>query len=77
MILYGNQEIIQTDIDTVVDVLRSDFITQRPVVPKFDKAVADYTGEKYGIVVNLVPWLKTLLINLQTRFKLNTSKLYI
>ena len=52
MILYRHQEIIQTNIDAVVDMLRSDFITQRPVVPKFDKAVVDYTGAKCGIAVN-------------------------
>ena len=52
MITYGHQEITQADIDAVVDVLRSDFITQRPMVPKFDKAGADYTGAKYGIAVN-------------------------
>ena len=52
MIPYGRQKISQADIDAVVEVLRSDYITQGPVVPKFEKAVADYTGAKYGIAVN-------------------------
>jgi UDP-4-amino-4,6-dideoxy-N-acetyl-beta-L-altrosamine transaminase len=52
MIPYGRQEIIQADIDAVVDVLRSDFLTQGPVVPDFEKSVADYCGAKHGVAVN-------------------------
>jgi len=77
MILYRHQEIIQTNIDAVVDMLRSDFITQRPVVPKFDKAGADYTGAKYGIAVNSGASAKSLANTSSDKFKLNTSKLYI
>jgi UDP-4-amino-4,6-dideoxy-N-acetyl-beta-L-altrosamine transaminase len=52
MIPYGRQEIIQADIDAVLDVLRSDFLTQGPVVPNFEKSVADYCGVKHAVAVN-------------------------
>ena len=37
MIPYGRQEIVQSDIDAVVDVLRSDFLTQGPMVQLYEK----------------------------------------
>lgn len=49
---YGRQDINQSDIDAVVDVLRSDFLTQGPVVPAFEKAVSDYCGAQYAVAVN-------------------------
>jgi len=52
MIPYGRQDISESDIQAVVDVLRSDFITQGPVVPNFEKSVADYCGTQYAIAVN-------------------------
>lgn len=52
MIPYGRQEITQADIAAVVDVLNSDFLTQGPMVPKFEQAVADYTGVTHAIAVN-------------------------
>ena len=52
MIPYGRQEITEADIKAVVEVLRSDFLTQGPVVPLFEQAVADYCGAKYGVAVN-------------------------
>lgn len=52
MIPYGRQNISQEDIDAVVDVLRSDFLTQGPVVPDFEKVVASYTGAEYAVAVN-------------------------
>ena len=42
IIPYGRQDINQSDIDAVVAVLRSDFLTQGPAVPAFEKSVADY-----------------------------------
>jgi UDP-4-amino-4,6-dideoxy-N-acetyl-beta-L-altrosamine transaminase len=48
---YGRQQISQEDIDAVVGVLQSDFLTQGPVVPKFEKAVAEYTGSRYAFSV--------------------------
>jgi UDP-4-amino-4,6-dideoxy-N-acetyl-beta-L-altrosamine transaminase len=50
MISYGRQDIQQTDIDSVVEVLRSDFLTQGPVVPRFEKAVADYCRTGYQLL---------------------------
>lgn len=52
MINYGRQEIIQADIDAVVDVLRSDFLTQGPAVPAFEHACAAKVGAKHAIAVN-------------------------
>ena len=52
MIPYGRQDINQADIDAVVDVLRSDFLTQGPTVPAFEKAVATYCGTQHAVAVN-------------------------
>lgn len=49
---YGRQDINQADIDAVVAVLRSDFLTQGPTVPAFEKAVADHCGAQYAVAVN-------------------------
>lgn len=49
---YGKQQISQADIDAVTDVLTSDFLTQGPMVPRFEQAVAHYTGSRYGIACN-------------------------
>jgi len=52
MIPYGRQDITQADVDAVVAVLRSDFLTQGPVVPVFENAVASYCGVKHAVAVN-------------------------
>ncbi len=52
MIPYGRQDITQADIDAVVDVLKSDFLTQGPMVPRFEVAVASYCGARHGLAVN-------------------------
>jgi UDP-4-amino-4,6-dideoxy-N-acetyl-beta-L-altrosamine transaminase len=52
MIPYGKQEITQADIDAVVEVLKSDFLTQGPMVPKFEQAVAGHVGAKHALAVN-------------------------
>lgn len=52
MIPYGKQSISEADIEAVVEVLRSDFLTQGPVVPRFEQAVADYCGARFGVAVN-------------------------
>lgn len=52
MIPYGRHSINQSDIDAVVDVLRSDFLTQGPAVPMFEMAVKDYCGAKHAVAVN-------------------------
>lgn len=52
MIPYGRQEISQADIEAVIQVLQSDFLTQGPMVPKFEQEVAAYTGAKHALAVN-------------------------
>jgi UDP-4-amino-4,6-dideoxy-N-acetyl-beta-L-altrosamine transaminase len=52
MIPYGKQEITQQDIDAVVDVLKSDFLTQGPQVPLFEKAIKDAVNAEYTFAVN-------------------------
>ena len=52
MIPYGRQDINQADINSVTDVLQSDFLTQGPKIPLFEKTVSNYCGAKYGVAVN-------------------------
>ena len=52
MISYGKQNISQEDIESVVKVLNSDFLTEGPKVPEFEKALCDYTGTSYAVAVN-------------------------
>jgi UDP-4-amino-4,6-dideoxy-N-acetyl-beta-L-altrosamine transaminase len=52
MIPYGRQEVTQADIDAVIAVLRSDFLTQGPAVPRFERAIADYCGAAHGVAAN-------------------------
>ena len=52
MIPYGKQDICQADIDAVVEVLKSDFLTQGPKVPLFEKLVGDKVGAKHAVAVN-------------------------
>ena len=52
MIPYGRQEIVQSDIDAVISVLKSDFLTQGPCVPKFEKKISKYCGAKYAVATN-------------------------
>lgn len=52
MIPYGRQEITQDDIDAVVNVLHSDFLTQGPAVSRFESDVAERVGVRFGVAVN-------------------------
>jgi len=52
MIPYGRQDINQEDIDTVVKVLSSDFLTQGPQVPLFESTITEYCGVEFGVAVN-------------------------
>lgn len=52
MIPYGRQSISAEDIEAVVGVLRSDFLTQGPAVPAFERSVADYCGVPHAVAVN-------------------------
>jgi len=49
---YGRQQISEADIQAVVDVLRSDFLTQGPVVPAFEEAVAKHCHARHGVAVS-------------------------
>ncbi|MCK5831377.1 MAG: UDP-4-amino-4,6-dideoxy-N-acetyl-beta-L-altrosamine transaminase [Methylococcales bacterium] len=51
MIPYGRQNISEKDIQSVVDILRSDYLTQGPVLPRFEKAVSDYVKSNYAVAV--------------------------
>jgi dTDP-4-amino-4,6-dideoxygalactose transaminase len=48
---YGRQNINQQDIDAVVSVLQSDWLTQRPAIARFENLVAEYCGVKYAVAV--------------------------
>ena len=52
MIPYGRQDINQEDIEAVTSVLRSEFITQGPWVPRFEEAVAQFCSAKFAVAVN-------------------------
>ena len=52
MIPYGRQAISEADIEAVVRVLRSDWLTQGPEVPAFEKAVAEYCGARHAVAAN-------------------------
>ena len=49
---YGRQTIDEKDIQAVVEVLRSDYLTTGPKIEEFEKRVADYVGAKYAVAVN-------------------------
>ena len=52
MIPYGKQDLNQEDINEVINVLKSDFITQGPKVPLFEQKISDYCNVKYSVAVN-------------------------
>jgi UDP-4-amino-4,6-dideoxy-N-acetyl-beta-L-altrosamine transaminase len=52
MIPYGRQDISESDIQAVVDVLRSDYLTQGPAIPAFEKSITEYCGVKHAVAVN-------------------------
>lgn len=49
---YGRQDINEADIQAVVAVLRSDWLTQGPAVPAFEKSIADFCGARHAVAVN-------------------------
>lgn len=52
MIPYGKQTIEEDDIQAVVDVLKSDYLTTGPKIAEFEKMVADYVGAKYAVAIS-------------------------
>ena len=52
MIPYGKQDISDEDIECVIKVLKSDYLTQGPMVPEFENIVKDYCKAKFAVAVN-------------------------
>jgi UDP-4-amino-4,6-dideoxy-N-acetyl-beta-L-altrosamine transaminase len=52
MIPYGRQDVTQADIDAVVEVLQSDFLTQGPAIPRFERGLAGITHAGHAVAVN-------------------------
>jgi len=52
MIPYGRQSIDEHDVEAVISVLRSDFLTQGPAVPDFENALSNYCHAQYAVAVN-------------------------
>ena len=52
VIPYARQSINQQDINAVAEVLQSDYLTQGPIVPAFETAVAELVGAKYAVAGN-------------------------
>jgi len=52
MIPYARQRVTQADIDAVVGILRSDFLTQGPAVPRFEQAIAARCRARFAVAVN-------------------------
>ena len=52
MIPYGRQDILQEDIDAVIEVLKSDYLTQGPTVPAFEEAIASKFSAQHAVAVN-------------------------
>jgi dTDP-4-amino-4,6-dideoxygalactose transaminase len=48
---YGRQDVADDDIEAVVAVLRSDWLTQGPAVPRFETALAAYAGGRHAVAV--------------------------
>jgi perosamine synthetase len=49
---YSRQSIDQSDIDTVVEVLKSDMLTNGPKIPEFEQAISKYVNSKYAVAVS-------------------------
>ncbi|MEN9233522.1 MAG: DegT/DnrJ/EryC1/StrS family aminotransferase, partial [Gloeomargarita sp. DG02_1_bins_92] len=49
---YARQSISEADIAAVIEILKSDWLTQGPTLPRFEQAVADYCGARYAVAVS-------------------------
>lgn len=73
---YGKQNITQDDINAVVEVLKSDYLTQGPEIQKFEESFAEYVGVKYAVAVSngtAALHLCTLTLGVNTGDKVITS----
>jgi dTDP-4-amino-4,6-dideoxygalactose transaminase len=76
IIPYGRQHITDADIAAVVEVLRSDYLTQGPKIAEFEKAFAAYVGSKYAVAVSngtAALHLCTLALDVQPGHKVITT----
>ena len=51
MIPYGKQDINNDDIESLVKILKSDFLTQGPTIPKFEEKISNFCGSSYSVAV--------------------------
>ena len=72
MIPYGKQDINQADIDAVVDILQSDFLTQGPAVQLFESKLTEYCDAKYAVAVNNATWTSGEPVSVSVRPKFET-----
>jgi UDP-4-amino-4,6-dideoxy-N-acetyl-beta-L-altrosamine transaminase len=73
---YGKQNITQEDIDAVVDVLKSDYLTQGPKIAEFENSFSEYIGVKYAVAVangTAALHLCTLALDLKSGDKVITT----
>ncbi len=73
---YGRQHITEEDIQAVVDVLKSDYLTQGPKISEFENAFAEYIGCKYAVAVSngtAALHLSALALNIQPGDKVITT----
>jgi UDP-4-amino-4,6-dideoxy-N-acetyl-beta-L-altrosamine transaminase len=73
---YGKQYISKEDIDSVVNALQSDYLTQGPYILEFERKFANYIGSKYAVAVSngtAALHLSTLALNLKTGEKVITT----
>lgn len=52
IIPYGKQTVEEDDIQAVVNVLKSDYLTTGPNIEKFEQMVAEYTNTKYAVAIS-------------------------
>lgn len=73
---YGRQNITEEDIQAVIDVLKSDFLTQGPKIKEFEVAFAEYIGCEYAVAVSngtAALHLSALALNIQSKDKVITT----
>lgn len=73
---YGKQHVTLEDIQAVIEVLKSDYLTQGPVVDQFEEAFADYVGSKFAVAVangTAALHLNCLALGVQPGYKVITS----
>ena len=73
---YGRQQITEKDINAVVDILKSDYLTQGPKIGKFESTFADYIGSKYAVAVSngtAALHLSALALNIEPGDKVITT----